>query len=175
MKERWRIIDGYNEMYEISDRGRVRTWKNNRHGRLKNPRPLKLWENACGRYVTATLSKNNNKTSYLVHRLVAEAFIGHIPNGCVVCHKDDVGTNNLLENLYIGTFKDNSDDMRRNGGAMNNGRHFKAVLEIEDVKFIRKMRGKISQRKLGNMFNICQGTVSEIQLRKIWKHVKDNT
>jgi len=171
MKERWRIIDEYNEMYEISDRGRVRTWKNNRHGRLKNPRPLKLWENACGRYNTTTLHKDGKSTSYLVHRLVAKAFIGQIPDGYIVCHKDDVGTNNSLENLYIGTFKDNSADTLRNGKTMKNGRRFNAQLEIEDVKFIRKMRGKISQRKLGCMFNICQGTVSEIQLRKIWKHI----
>jgi len=46
--------------------------------KIIEPKILRLWENACGRYVTATLYNNGKTKSYLVHRLVAEAFIGQI-------------------------------------------------------------------------------------------------
>jgi len=137
--------------------------------KVTEPKILRLWKNACGRYVTATLYKNGKTKSYLVHRLVAETFIGRIPDGGVVCHKDDVGTNNFLENLYIGTQKDNASDVRKN----NNNINVNAKLRIEDVVFIRKMKGIATRKEIVEMLDIDidVSTVSDIQRRKTWKHI----
>ena len=43
----------------------------------------------------------NNHISYYVHRLVFEAFIGEIPKGYEVHHRDENKSNNNLSNLYL--------------------------------------------------------------------------
>lgn len=50
-----------------------------------------------------------------LHALVAEAFLGPRPSGCVVRHLDDVKTHNAVDNLAYGTRADNAADARRNG------------------------------------------------------------
>lgn len=45
---------------------------------------------------------------YLVHRLVAETFIGEIPHGFHVHHRDQDKTNNAVENLQILSLKEHA-------------------------------------------------------------------
>jgi len=50
-----------------------------------------------------------------VHRLVATAFHGPCPPGApLVCHRNDVGTDNRSSNLYWGTYQDNALDRQHN-------------------------------------------------------------
>lgn len=53
--------------------------------------------------------RNNGRRSkrYLVHRLVAKAFIGEIPDGYVVEHLDGDPSNNHVSNLKISTQSEN--------------------------------------------------------------------
>ena len=44
---------------------------------------------------------NNNHKKYYIHRLVYEAFIGEIPKGYEVHHRDENKSNNNLSNLYL--------------------------------------------------------------------------
>lgn len=171
-REEWRSIDGF-PGYEVSDRGRVRSWKNNRWGRADSPRLMKQSTGASGRYPYVGLRRPDHTGAKRmnVHRLVAEAFIRPVQEGERVCHRDDNPTNNTLPNLYIGNAQDNADDKQRNG-LQPRGEDFDRKLTEEDVRFIRQMRGGIRQADLAEIFGIHQVTVSEIQLRKIWQHVK---
>lgn len=45
---------------------------------------------------------------YKVHKLVVEAFIGKIPEGCVIDHINRVRTDNRVENLRIVTYSGNN-------------------------------------------------------------------
>lgn len=49
-----------------------------------------------------------------VHRLVYQYWIGPIPNNKQVNHKDDDKNNNRIENLYLGTQKENISDCIKN-------------------------------------------------------------
>ena len=54
-----------------------------------------------------------------VHRLVYQYWIGPIPNNKQVNHKDDDKNNNRIENLYLGTQKQNiSDTIKKNHRTM---------------------------------------------------------
>ncbi len=55
------------------------------------------------------------KATRKVHRLVAEAFHGQIPDGMVVCHNDGDPSNNCPTNLRIDTHSENSKDRVRHG------------------------------------------------------------
>lgn len=50
----------------------------------------------------------------MVHRIVYETWKGEIPKDLYVLHKDDNSLNNAVENLYLGTQKENIADCKNN-------------------------------------------------------------
>ena len=110
INEEWRPVVGYEEYYELSNLGRVRSKdrlvqgrysKVIRRGRILTPRA------DDGRYLRASLCIGNNHFHKMVHRLVADAFLDK-PDGCdVVNHIDNNTFNNRASNLEWTTQKGN--------------------------------------------------------------------
>lgn len=98
MKEEFRPIKGYEGLYEVSNLGNVRN--------VKTGRILKSFDNKRG-YLTIRLSKNGKSSKFYIHRLVAEAFISNPNNYPVINHKDEIKTNNSIDNLEWCTQKYN--------------------------------------------------------------------
>lgn len=92
MEEIWKDIDGYEGLYQVSNIGRVRSLK---FGKIK----VLKQEIIKKGYKRVHLLKNRKMKGYLVHRLVAEAFIPNNNNLPCVNHKDEDKTNNRIENL----------------------------------------------------------------------------
>lgn len=92
MKEIWKDIKDYEGYYQISNLSRVKSIK------FGKERILKPVTNSSG-YLQVTLCKNNIKKQYLVHRLVAEAFLDNPDNLPQVNHKDENPLNNVVSNL----------------------------------------------------------------------------
>jgi len=106
MKERWRRTT-CDHNYEVSDRGRLRTYH------VSSLKPALVRSTLNGGYPRVFLV-GLGKRRY-VHQLVAEAFIGPRPAGLVVCHGNDIKTDNRLSNLSYGTRRQNALDGVRNG------------------------------------------------------------
>jgi hypothetical protein len=90
--EIWVAIDGYEDLYSISNFGRVmsRHWNKTR---IIRPR-----ENNRG-YLLVNLCKNGELKTFKVHVLVAKHFLPN-PHGLTeINHKDEDKTNNRLDNL----------------------------------------------------------------------------
>jgi hypothetical protein len=104
--------------YEVSNLGRVRSYKN-KYGQGKRAL-LAVSTIVNGRldqvgYVQYCMSDINGvRKNVRGHVLVAETFFGKRPEGMIICHEDDVKTNNKLSNLSFGTYKTNSQDRFRN-------------------------------------------------------------
>jgi hypothetical protein len=110
--------------YEVSNLGRVRT-KRQRYGRprkdLGNRRAmLESYNYLSGRndgpgYISYCLyDENKNRINIRGHVLVMQTFVGYPEEGQVVCHFDDVKSNNVLSNLRYDTQKANMKDSKRN-------------------------------------------------------------
>lgn len=93
-KEEWREIKNYPN-YMISNRGRVKSLNYNKTG---EERIMKFAINKKG-YCCVVLYKDKKQKHYLVHRLVATAFIPNPNNLPQLNHKDEVKTNNCVDNL----------------------------------------------------------------------------
>ena len=98
MKENWKDIKGYEGIYQVSDKGRI---KNVRTGRI-----LKTHPNKKG-YLMIRISDGKERKGYGVHRLVAEAFIPNPDNLPQVNHKDENKLNNNVDNLEWCTLQYN--------------------------------------------------------------------
>lgn len=108
MEEEFRPIANYEGLYEISNLGNCHSVK---RGQLLVPTHV----GSRGRFYPAyQLSKDGKVKKKMIHRLMAEAFLGSI-KGKIVRHLDDDETNFDLSNLAIGTMKDNAEDAKRNG------------------------------------------------------------
>lgn len=108
MEEIWKAIEGYEGKYQVSNLGRVRSVE--RIGTRPNPRtgkdmayPMKSRvitpKNHPQGYKTVLLSKGGSREQFLLHRLVAQAFIPNPQNLPCVNHKDEDKTNNRADNL----------------------------------------------------------------------------
>jgi hypothetical protein len=86
--EKWKDIDGFEGLYQVSDLGRVRSSYRNSSKGLGYDKILKTRIKHNG-YLSVDLCKDGIKKHYLVHRLVAIAFIDNPLNLPIVNHKDE--------------------------------------------------------------------------------------
>ena len=105
MEEIWKDIQGYEGLYQVSNYGRIRSFKRMKNN--KEARQFKLTPNSTG-YISVGLRKNGKKILYQVHRLVAESFIPNPENKPQVNHIDGNKTNNHISNLEWVTASENT-------------------------------------------------------------------
>jgi HNH endonuclease/NUMOD4 motif len=116
LDERWAPVRGYEGMYEVSDCGRIKSVQRFRRGKSGGlvPMPEKIMKtrikkrNETGRtlpYVEIRLRDGSPRDvrgrAYLVHRLVAQAYVGELFEGAQVDHIDGDHGNNRFSNLQI--------------------------------------------------------------------------
>lgn len=95
-KQIWKDIEGYEGKYQVSNTGKVRSL--NYRGNTGKTKVLKQDTKDNG-YKIIDLYKNGKRKDYLVHRLVALAFIPNPLNLPQVNHIDEDKTNNAVWNL----------------------------------------------------------------------------
>lgn len=109
--EAWRPVPGYEGLYEVSSRGRVKSLpRNTTRGGI-----MKLQHGNAQGYHSVGLYKCDVRTVHYVHYLVLLAFVGPRPDGLEVRHLDGDDLNNVLANLAYGTSGENKADMLRHG------------------------------------------------------------
>lgn len=104
-QEIWKEIKGFDGNYSASTKGRVKS-----NGLLKGKnskvRILKTEMSKKG-YLRVGLTKDGKQKKYLVHRLVAIAFLDNPNNLPEVNHRNEIKTDNRVENLEWMSRRDN--------------------------------------------------------------------
>ncbi len=97
-QEIWKDIKGYEGLYQVSNIGRVKSLSfRNKKATIKREKILSILKS--GNYYHISLSKNNKQKNFLIHRLVAEAFVPNKNNYQEINHKDENIRNNKADNL----------------------------------------------------------------------------
>lgn len=138
MEEVWKPVRGFEGLYEVSNLGQIKSLsrtvhrKNNRNQYIKGRiiRPAKTLDG----YLRICLLKSGKRKSFLVHRLVAEAFIPNPKKLLEVNHKDEDKQNNNVNNLewcsrkYNNNYKNHNVKVSR---ANKNGKKSKPLLQLD--------------------------------------------
>lgn len=180
MVEVWKVIPGYDGWYEVSDRGRVRSYapvgRKPKGVVLKRATPivLKPSRSKKGGYVQVDLQYYGERKIGRIHRLVAEAFLGDAPfEGALVMHKDDDVTNNHYQNLSWGTTGDNVADKVAKGRHPKASASVHAKLKDSDIPKIRGyFASGYSISDIGRMFGVSPATISDVVKGNTWKSIQ---
>lgn len=109
--EIWKDIIGYEGLYQISNKGRVKSlkkWCGNKHLSkwIKEESILKPTDNGNG-YLIIGLRNQTKRKNFYIHRLVASYFLDNPENKKCINHKDFNKQNNDVDNLEWISQKDN--------------------------------------------------------------------
>jgi hypothetical protein len=151
MEEVWKDIKGFEGRYQVSNMGRVRSLDHTTLIKRDGYKDCTVFFRGkiltpmlnSGYYRVSMSPGNGKKRPYLVHRLVAEAFIpnpNHLP---MINHKDEVRTNNIVENLEL------CDALYNNNYGTRNERLFESVCKP-------RMRAVLQYDKDGNLIQRFQ-------------------
>jgi len=170
LAENWNAVVGYEGIYQVSDRGRVQRIAGGR-GAV----PFRILKTHTGkrRYTSVILSRDCRPRTYSLHRLVAEAFHGLVPEGCEVNHKNGNTHDNRADNLE---WVSHTENQRHSVNVLKNDigeKHPMAKQTNASILEIRALHasGHLTNSKIAARFDTTSSNVSMIVNRKTWRHI----
>jgi hypothetical protein len=166
---KWKDINGFEGIYQISDNGQVMSYKKIRPMLLKNR------VNAFG-YHHVSLRKDGKATEKLVHRLVAEHFIDGETKE-TVNHIDGNKINNHASNLEWATREEQMTHAYKNklkapAHGHTNGNSVLTEKEVIEIRSIYKARSKeFGMRALAKKYKVSESTIDKLVRNKTYKEL----
>lgn len=178
MRETWKPIQGYEDCYAISNKGRVK-----RTGNFGSTSRGQLSGRIKRGYVVFHLCKGGIRKDHLAHRLVWATFNFAIKERLQINHLDGDKTNNRLDNLELCSRSENMKHAYRvlkipapnnpSFGSMNGSSKLR---ETDIPKIISMYRtGNYRQTDIGEKFGVSQRMISLIIRGEKWQHVNAAT
>lgn len=177
----WKIIPNTDNKYQCNKDGDIMRVNEivsfGSQFRKIGGKPLSQKTKANGyKEVNLYLEKNKGASKY-VHRLIAQTFLGEIPKGYNINHRDGDKNNNNLSNLEIVTFSENQRHAYKMGlikhNAPKGSQNVNSKLTEKDVLLIREYHRKTKSLKM-----VCElyphlhkGTLGKIIYRNSWTHI----
>jgi len=132
--EIFKNIEEYNGDYQISNLGRIKSFKQNKiNGKI-------LKQDKNDGYLYIKLSKNGKTKHEFLHILLFENFVGEIPKGYVVHHLDFDQLNNNLNNFKL---MNNSEHLSLHNSGEKNPMYGKEHSEKSKQLMSDKLLGKV--------------------------------
>jgi hypothetical protein len=164
MTEQWRPVVGYEGLYEVSSHGRVKRVKAS-----PGTRAGKILRNTITNtgYFTCAMCVNGTRKTFLVHRLVAFAFVDG-DTSLTVNHKDGDKTNNVSSNLEWITQSENTKHSFQTGLA-NTSTQFKPYkIPPSERQSVRDLVASgMSQAAVAKKYDCSTGLIHSICKRRI--------
>jgi len=163
------LIDNIPYPYYINENGVLKNTKN------EVLKPYFIHDiNGNESYLAIKLKKlPKGKQHQLIHRLVAMTFIGYIPDGWVVNHKDGIKTNNAKTNLEIVPFAYNVNHAIEHGLTPSCENHRLSKHTDKQAHDVCKLlqEGKLSVPDIAKVVGVSKKFVNDIKFRNKWKQI----
>jgi len=114
----------------------------------------------------ARIPKSIGGNTVVASRFVYEKIVGEDPGNLMICHSCDNPKCVNPSHLFLGTAKDNFEDMRNKGRSAKGEKNNKSKLTKIQVEEIRKLKGTISGNRLSEIYGVCRSSIN-----RIWKGV----
>ena len=170
MREVFEDVIGYEESYQISDKGRIFTKRRLDGNRIIYGRELHPQITEDG-YLKVGLTKNSETKRFYVHRLVAQHFIENPQNLPQVNHKDGNKFNNEVSNLEWCTKRQNQEHAVRNSLMQHGEARPSAKLTEKDVLEIYKLKGVLPAKEIAAHYGVSKNTINVILRGKKWSYL----
>lgn len=142
-----------------------------------SPKGCKIWPKSTdtggyGIIVLREIRERRNR-HFGCHRLAWEMTHGPIPEGMFICHKCDTRRCCNPDHMFIGTERDNWNDMREKRRNPRGERHPHAKLSESQVAEIKwKLAQGQTRASIGQEYGVAEGTIGNIKQGNNWKHVQ---
>jgi hypothetical protein len=181
-EEIWRPVVGFEDYYEVSNQGRVRSLARvcrHCHGRTRRVKPRVLKPShtggsrgGVGLHTKVCLAVDTVKTQRQVHILVLEAFVGLRPQGYETRHLNGIPDDNRLINVCWGTPEENRADIHRHGRFVRGVDRAQAKLDASSVITIRAdYLAGVGVNALARRYGVARATIQQVLKGKTWTHV----
>lgn len=164
-------IPGFENIYSATREGEI--WAHPRKGRGGHKgKFIRPWKVGHGYYEVSLYIETQKPKKFLVHRLVALAYIPNLRGLPEINHKNGNVTDNRVKNLEWSTSKQNKVHAWKNGLYTHKGtNHYLAKLDNKKVKSIRKKytgkRGEVAS--LAREFSVADATIWDVVHGITWK------
>ena len=164
-------VKGFEGLYEIDDFGNVYT--SQRQGSRGGPMAAKP---STGGYCRVTLRNGANRTTKLIHRLVAEHFVPNPNARPCVNHIDGDKTNNHASNLEWCTYSENMKHAVKHGlnrtPDLRGDEHPNRKLSEAAVRDIRRKSAMgATAKELSGEYGVTEEQIRNVVLGRQWRCV----
>lgn len=178
--EIWKGIKGYEQYYQVSNLGRVRTIsrlikRNGKGDFILKARILKQQVSTKG-YWNVRVCVDSVQKTLSVHRQIGFAFIPNPENKPQINHKNTIKSDNSITNLEWVTNAENQAHAIRMGITKDKSlgeKNGRATLTESDVRDIRYAIYKgVARKFLPQVYNLKYTTICKVVTGELWGHVE---
>lgn len=142
--------------------------------KLSEPNGCWIWIASQSKdlYGKFKIFEQGKKVDIRAHVYSWQLFSGRpVPKGIQVCHTCDHPYCVNPNHLFLGTNKDNVDDMVQKERQARGEKCGNSILNAHQVKEIRELHSTMGTVKLSLKYNVSPSNISDIIYRRSWKHI----
>ncbi len=171
--EVWKDIVGYEGIYKVSNFGRIKSlekvfWSSKNNSFSTNKEFIRKLSNTRKGYLRIGLMKDLKQKPFLVHRLVAIAFIPNPENKPEVNHKDGIKTHNYKMNLEWNTTKENVIHSFEIGLSKRAKGESNKCSKLSFQKAYEIRNSSLKNKELANIYGVSISSIERVKSNQIW-------